>query len=580
MGEHKRQIRISKRAWFIIFFLGFAGIYQLAGIQFFVATPSNHSLEFSYIYTYQLTGTGGTYSGYYEDFTANGHYTIDDTRNVGHVDGTVNWQLVNNTGTTTQTSTYVFSYGLTNGSYIGTNDQDPPYNNEPGWNVWFQVPGGFVQGANGGYVTALGGNDTWQLIGTTFSIGGLAPCFMRYTLPASAVELIATGSYLRAWNDPYGSMIATYHATDYFTKQGYFLGEIWSEDDNQRFNSQAFHLESQTFVTSASFSRELDWITWLLVYVIPIMIMVALAFPIYNAVRWHPRRVVRGADEIVFQRGIPANTPVGINSPYKDCIPAYITRVLSADGIVVSAVENGVVKGIGLVEPGEPFGSFYIDGTIDHAARDLVKFAGVGYGFAEVQIPATSVIETYTTLEIGNLQGRTFSFDVEIIKPLTSGKYLQPVMKMVANEDNGARWSWLANWVKTAATKDIAVVAAAPLKTPWVQQILAGIHNKKMRPEIAGEEVIMGVGFATPAGSTGWLYGLYVHPAFRNRGIGRSLALARLTALRNLGATTAITEIAEWNSPSLSIYDRLGATGIGKIYMFGKKAPRVKARRH
>jgi GNAT superfamily N-acetyltransferase len=106
------------------------------------------------------------------------------------------------------------------------------------------------------------------------------------------------------------------------------------------------------------------------------------------------------------------------------------------------------------------------------------------------------------------------------------------------------------------------------------------IHDKKLRPEVIDEEVVMGVGFATPAGSTGWLYGLYVHPAFRNRGIGKSLAMARLTALKNLGATTAITEIAEWNSPSLAIYEHLGARGISKIYMFGKKVPKVKIRRH
>ena len=58
------------------------------------------------------------------------------------------------------------------------------------------------------------------------------------------------------------------------------------------------------------------------------------------------------------------------------------------------------------------------------------------------------------------------------------------------------------------------------------------------------------------------------------------LVLARLSALKEMGCTRAITEIAEWNSPAKNIYDDYNAQIIGKIYLLGKKMPKVKVRRY
>ena len=99
------------------------------------------------------------------------------------------------------------------------------------------------------------------------------------------------------------------------------------------------------------------------------------------------------------------------------------------------------------------------------------------------------------------------------------------------------------------------------------------------KPESMADEIILGVGFATPGEEIGWLYGLYVHPAFRNHGIGRMLVLSRFSALKEMGCTRAITEIAEWNSPAKGIYDDYNAQIIGTIYLLGKKMPKVKVRR-
>ena len=152
---------------------------------------------------------------------------------------------------------------------------------------------------------------------------------------------------------------------------------------------------------------------------------------------------------------------------------------------------------------------------------------------------------------------------------------------MIAKEDFGKTGKKYANWVPSAVKFDVGIVATAPLDEEWVQKIMDVLKTKKYsRPEVIKNEVILGVGFITLGEDLGWLYGLYVHPAFRNSGIGRSLVLARLDILNELGFDKAITEIADWNAPVKRIYKRFGANEVGKMLLIGKKIPKVKMRRH
>ena len=154
-------------------------------------------------------------------------------------------------------------------------------------------------------------------------------------------------------------------------------------------------------------------------------------------------------------------------------------------------------------------------------------------------------------------------------------------MKMIANEDSGKKSKRHAKWVIKSYEDDMAVGSTAIRTEPWIQSIMADLFQGNYpKPESVANEIILGVGFVTPGEEMGWLYGLYVHPAFRNHGIGRMLVLARLSALKEIGCTRAITEIAEWNSPAKNIYDDYNAQIIGRITLLGKKMPKVKVRRY
>jgi GNAT superfamily N-acetyltransferase len=211
----------------------------------------------------------------------------------------------------------------------------------------------------------------------------------------------------------------------------------------------------------------------------------------------------------------------------------------------------------------------------------MVEYAKVKYAFTEVsRLQRFQTIEKFDIFKLGDLQQRDISFDTNHAKPLTE-RYLDAVMKMIANEDSGKKSKKYAKWVIKSSRDDIAVVATASIKESWVQTLMSELQRRNYpKPEMDMDEIILGVGFLTPGETQGWLYGLYVHPAFRNQGIGRMIVLARLSALKELGANTAITEIAEWNSPAKNIYDDFNVETIGKINLLGKKMPKVKVSRY
>jgi ribosomal protein S18 acetylase RimI-like enzyme len=179
-----------------------------------------------------------------------------------------------------------------------------------------------------------------------------------------------------------------------------------------------------------------------------------------------------------------------------------------------------------------------------------------------------------------NSKFKQLDYDAQFIRPATE-PYFPAIMHLISQEDYGQSDPRYAKWVALAAKTDIILVAAAPPDHPFVKEILGTITDRKFPPpDVVGGEIIMGVGFATPGDNYGWMYGLYVHPAFRNSGVGKSIVMARLAALRQMGIDNAITEIAEWNTPANKIYEKLHAEKTGKISLIGSSQPKVRVRRH
>ncbi|MFW9782932.1 MAG: GNAT family N-acetyltransferase [Candidatus Heimdallarchaeota archaeon] len=559
---------VRKRTIFSIIIIATSIIVQLFGIPYLGVKFSSHDIEFDYIYNWDLKGTGGWYEGYSETFRSSGTYTVDFSGNVASVSGRVSWSWSDNYGASdSDNELYLFTYSLINGSYLVGSDQD--YNTS-GMNVWFHIPGGFS-------------SSQYSILDTNYSLWADSTVWVGHLMPFLGKRIHSQGTYYRnSSTDVYGDFTVNYIVDDYFTSEGYLIAEIYYEEDEGYDGGTGywseFTLNSILFITSSSYIRFFNIGMYLLAYWFPIFCIVIIFFVIYEKLRWKPVIIHKEPEErdVIVERGIPPNVKFSIESAYSDIIPSYLVRARSQGKGIISAHNASELLGIGFIEPNGKIGTFYGNYTIE-----MIRYTKVKYAFTEIpRIFKFKVIEIYDIFQINNLQTRDFTFDTNYIKP-TTPQHIQGIMRMVANEDTGRKNPRYAKWVENSYEDDISVVATSSTQDTWIKHVLSELrrHNYP-KPELIVNEVIMGVGFATPGQITGWLYGLYVHPAFRNRGIGKMLVFSRLSALKGMGCGSAITEIAEWNSPAKKIYEDIDAIKIGKIHLLGKKMPKVKVRRY
>ncbi len=542
-------------------------IVQLFGMPYLGIKFTSHDLEFEYVYNWDLVGTGGWYDGYTETFRAKGHYLVDFNGNYANVTARISWRFSENYYGSSQKSVdnYEFSYSLVNGAYVWGTDQDVL--NTTDMNVWFHIPGGIKA-------------SQYDILDTSYDvISGEHLIWVGNLMPFSGKKLHSEGYYSR--DDVYGEFDAKYEVDNFFTKDGYLIGEIYTEVDDgydgETGHWSKFRINSYVFITSSSYLRPFNFGMYFLAYWGPILFFMILFYVIYENLRWKSRIIPKGDIEIIVERNLPNFVKFEIQSAYSEMIPSYLVRARSHEKKIISAHSNGVVEGIGFIEQKGKVGTFY-----GNHIWDMVNYTKVKYAFTESGrgLKGFRTIEKYNIFEINNLQQRDLSFDTAHIKPVEE-KHLDAIMKMIANEDRGKKSKKYAKWVTKSYEDDIAVGATALRTETWIQSIMSDLFQSNYpKPESIANEIILGVGFATPGEETGWLYGLYVHPAFRNHGIGRMLVLARLSALKEIGCTRAITEIAEWNSPAKNIYDDYNAQIVGTIYLLGKKMPKVKVRRY
>jgi GNAT superfamily N-acetyltransferase len=559
---------MRKRTVLIILFVIIPVSIQLFGIPYLGITFSNHDIEFKYVYNWNLRGTGGWYESYSETFRSNGHYTVDFSGNIANVNAEVSWKFVsrlfgNKEEEYGSSETYAFTYSLINGSYLSGNDQD--YNTS-GMNIWFHIPQGLTA-------------SQFFLLDTNYTKQGIGVIWAGHLMPFTGIKLHDNGEYFR--DDIYGQFNASYKVDNYFTNNGYLIGEVYTEeDDGYDFETgywSTFRIKSYVFITTASYIRPFNFGVYFMAYWFHILFFLVLFYVVYEHYRWKPVFIPKTppSKSIIIERNLPRNLQFSIKSAYSDIIPTFIVRGRSHEKRIITAHTQDKIKSIGFIEENGKVGTFY-----GKYAEGMIQYAKVKYAFTEInRVSGFKLIEKYDVFQINDLQYVDLSYDAFLIKPVTN-EDLPELIRMIAYEDYGKTRKKYAKWVLKAVENDIAVIATASPQESWTRDIMSDIYRSKYpKPQILLNEIIIGMGFATPGKDTGWLYGLYVHPAFRNQGIGSTLVKARLSALKEMGCEKVITEIAEWNGPAKKIYEQFDAQIIGDINLLGKKMPKVRVRR-
>ncbi|MCF2138728.1 MAG: GNAT family N-acetyltransferase [Candidatus Lokiarchaeota archaeon] len=545
-------------------------ILQIIAVNLVIPRSSSHDLEFDYIYKWRLNGKTGDYYDYKEEMDVKGHYIVDFEGNIGIVKGEVQWIWKSiyqgyidreDEGHTI----YNFQFYLNNGSYIGfKTDQDEFH---PNMNVWFFIPD-------------ISNQDTHKILYNSYEKSNSRvsnTIWIQSLSPQKGIKYSHTGTFHR--NDVYGNMDAKFTSDYYFTKDGYLLGEIYKETDSGISNGweSTFEITSKVFVISSNYQRSLNWFSFLLAYWMPLLLIFGYFIVWKNYIEFRPKNIMIHRKKYILQYGIDFGLEkINFMTLYDDLLQTFIWRTFAQNGKVLSFSENDEILGMALIDTKDKIATLFGKGQ-----KYMIQNADIKYFFSgNSRIRRYFRIEKYNILKIQDLQSKSFDYDAFLVKPL-SEIYFPAVVDLITNEDFGKFNPNLLNWVHYAMYNEIAYVAIGKKSEKWIKDILNSLEEKNFPPpEAVGEDVIMGVGFAAHGTKTGWLYGLYVHPAFRNHGIGRTLALARLSTMKEIGIQDAITEIAQWNGPAKKIYEKFNAQAIGKIYLYGKTSTNVRIRRH
>ncbi len=556
---------MQKRKWLALLYIGFLviqGIFLITAISQ-SKIVSNYDVEFKYRWDWKVRGTAGRYYGVSEDFNAIGHYKIQFQGTTARVTGTVEWTYKYSDGygenqDNSSKDIIDFTYSRETLEYLTGHDQDF---NATTMQVWFYT---FVAENDSP-------SDTYWLLDQEYQFSGVGT-YWTGLVPFKGTKIVSSGEFNR--NDAYGTFRAYSTSEMIFNKDGWILGENYKETDKGTgaWSDSEFEKSSTIRIFAASYEIPIDYISVLLVFWLPFVGFLVVIFPIYNVIRWKPRLVQTQKGPMTIMQGIQ-NKPIELSSNYIKLIPEYLHRAVVFNEKIVSAVLNDKVVGIGILDKEGHVGSFFGSGI-----NELIKYANPYVFFTEFKNERFSTIEEYKIFKCDNLTGLDLSYDTQMISPLRA-EYINPIKKIISIEDVGNDDIKNAKWVDKSRISDLIYVAKVPVSAPWVQEILASPTVKKYsRPDIINGEVIIGCAFCTPSEKMGWLYGLYVHPAFRNRGIGRHLVNARLSALRDLGYE-AITEMATWNAPVQKIYSKLNFQLVGAMFLQGKKPPKIKINR-
>jgi len=130
--------------------------------------------------------------------------------------------------------------------------------------------------------------------------------------------------------------------------------------------------------------------------------------------------------------------------------------------------------------------------------------------------------------------------------------------------------------MRSSDLKAVIALSKKIFKTKAKRWIRASFKSGEIAYVAELDGRIVGFGFAEVSGNTGRLHTLGIDPEFRNRGIGKELHRARLEAMRLIGVTKVIDEIADWNLASIRISTLSGFEKIGKMYVETKRSRRIK----
>jgi GNAT superfamily N-acetyltransferase len=518
----------------------------------------------------------GWWEGYTEDTTSNGRYEItraDAYNYTVHAKyswsmsgwDSINWVSSSDSGDEDRNR----NVSITTRNYTQWDTDLDEFDGVNGKNLlaWFWVPINLQLG------------EKVQILQHNFTVTDEEVLVWSGGLPRYGLELTYTGPtthydfYEVDWKCP--TCIDKYYVD---RDSGFVFAERYEEQTESKYYESywgsSFKYKIEFDVTASSYEIAIDApaLVGLIIGIIAAIALPALGiFAIYHYVRWRPKtdsfRSIGQVKITLIKKleDFPQHLDNQASDQFGPFLVDFTDKTLRAGGRVAVAMAIGKndLIGVAYYNKEEDVGNILCKNTeVTDALRRFIKCQDF---FSEVRhVIPQDLLENMRKFESPNIQPQAYNIyeTYQVLK-------LEPIPQ--ADYDT--------NFVSYMQAKDLSAVVKV------AKEVYGRGGNRTFRALLDSGDIgfvarvkgqIVGFAFASFVNQMGRNHTLTVLPKFRNQGIGRELARARLTTLANLGAKAVITEIADWNLSSLQVSNSLGFKKVGAMFVETARSKKIK----
>jgi len=574
------------------------------------ASQPKEGTFFEYKYTERIGDGTGEYYGWWDKTKAEGRYEVlawgpDMARMTVHQ----TWRYTSyDAGSDSGSLDRWFSFNLTDRLYTSpqTDLDDPLYNqyapDELG--QWLWVPPSVREG------------DSLYILAENSTVTDTDHLLWSRWVPRRVIEVVVTGTWQR--DDDYGVFDYTYTDRLYFDKAtGMFVAEHYDEYDDGTWEGlpAGFHRTIEIDLTDSSYKVEVDWGVAIVAYAkaaLWITLVVLLLGSLAYWSRWRARTIgVRmkpegeghgfdaaqhtdtmgiygpgnvarlketiqemerghGVTDVRMMRIWRAGKFPLLENSATDQFGEFLEHwarksLLCGDRVAIAREERGKrLIGIAYYNKEGRIGTVLCRNT--ELNEYLRQFVGCKDFFSETNhvITPPSWADRGLKTKLGKIQNAAYNiFETHNVYRL------EPVPEVAFD-------AGLVRPMREGDLREVSALAKRVYRSPAKRWIRACLRSGDLCYVAVADGRIVGFGMACMEGTHGRLHTLGVDPAYRGRGIAKQLHRARLEAMRRMGATDVIDEIADWNLASIRISTLSGFKPVGKVYVETVRRRRIK----
>jgi GNAT superfamily N-acetyltransferase len=522
--------------------------------------------QFTYTFERSVGSGGGEYAGYTDHLRSEGAYTIVAVEgDVARVHAIYEWSYSSSEGKHERGhEDREVSFRLSDRRYLGPRTDLDEWDQKDATQlaVWFWIPPEVQVG------------QTVAILDEPYVVVRRDAVFDLGDRDVAAIEVFHEGTDTR--NDDYGTLGFTYADRYFFDPTtGMVIAEDYTEQDSGTFRglSASFGLEESFRVGRTTYPLAVEWTPRVLRWARPLGIALGSLLLVVLLFRWFrslPTSVnVDGLGPIKVRWVGPKDMPLppvkpGMTQHFGPHVADLVHKAHRAKDRVATAVAaTGELVGIGIVSREAQIATILSPST--EVTEGIRKHLAVQDFFSEVRHPVPDHVRgefqmAGLPLPTQHAYNVFETYQVLAVAPPPAPAYDTAAVSRLAPED-------------VPAIEDVSRKVYKVPSTHWLRAQLDG-GDLGFVARIDG--AIVGFALASLQGTQGRVHTNTLLPEHRGKGLGKELMRARLRTLSDLGAERVMTEIADWNLPSLEIARSFGFAPVGTMVVETSRTQRIK----